>query len=41
MHVVDGGDHSFKLWKKDPARQAAIYSEIQQHIAVWIRAGAR
>jgi hypothetical protein len=41
MHVVVGGDHSFKLRKKDPARQAAIYSEIQQHVADWIRAGAR
>jgi predicted alpha/beta-hydrolase family hydrolase len=35
LHVVDG-DHSFKLSKKDPAAQAALYVEIQQVIAEWI-----
>jgi len=39
VHVIDGGDHSFKVGRKDPARQAAIYSEIQRTIAAWITAG--
>jgi predicted alpha/beta-hydrolase family hydrolase len=38
MHVVDGGDHSFKLGKKDPTRQAAIYADIQSKIVQWIAA---
>jgi predicted alpha/beta-hydrolase family hydrolase len=41
MHVVDGGDHSFKLSRKDPARQSAIFADIQTHIEAWITAGAR
>ena len=39
--TIDGGDHSFKLSRKDPARQAAIYAGIQQRIVEWITAGAR
>jgi len=39
LHVVAGGDHSFKLSRKDPVRQAEVYSEIQQTIAAWITAG--
>ena len=35
LHVVDG-DHSFKLSKKDPAAQAALYADIQRSIAEWI-----
>lgn len=38
LHVVDKGDHSFKLSRKDPAAQAAVYSEVQQAIADWIKA---
>ena len=37
LHVVEGGDHSFKLSRKDPARQAAIYGDVQSTIANWIR----
>ena len=37
MHVVEGGDHSFKLSRKDPAKQAAIYGEVQSKIVEWIR----
>jgi predicted alpha/beta-hydrolase family hydrolase len=34
LHVVNGGDHSFKIPKaKD---QSALYSEIQQAIVAWI-----
>jgi len=39
VHVIAGGDHSFKMSKKDPARQAEIYAEIQRTIAAWITAG--
>jgi uncharacterized protein len=41
LHVVDGGDHSFKLGRKDPARQAAVFGDVQQHIVAWITAGVR
>ncbi len=36
IYVVEGGDHSFKLARKDPARQAAAYAEVQQRIVDWI-----
>jgi len=36
LHVVDGGDHSFKQTKKDPATQAAVYQQIQRTIVEWI-----
>ncbi len=38
LHVVPQGDHSFKLSRKDPAAQAAVYSGIQRAIVAWIRA---
>lgn len=41
VHTISGGDHSFKLGKKDPARQSAIYAEIQRTIAGWITAGGK
>jgi uncharacterized protein len=41
LHVVDGGDHSFKLGRKDPVRQSAIHADIQKHIMAWMRAGAK
>jgi predicted alpha/beta-hydrolase family hydrolase len=37
LHVVEGGDHSFKIGKKDPARQAALLSEVHRTIVEWIR----
>ncbi len=37
LHVVAQGDHSFKLARKDPAAQAALYAELQRVIADWIR----
>ena len=37
LHVVDGGDHSFKLSRKDPARQAAVYDEVRRTSVEWIR----
>ena len=38
LHVVDGGDHSFKIGRKDPARQAAVFDDVEQTIVGWIRA---
>lgn len=37
LHVAAQGDHSFKLSRRDPAAQAAIYAGLQQVIASWIR----
>jgi predicted alpha/beta-hydrolase family hydrolase len=37
LHVVAQGDHSFKLSRKDPAAQAAIYEEVQRAIAEFVR----
>jgi hypothetical protein len=37
LHVVNGGDHSFKLSKRDPAAQAAVYADVQQTIVAWMR----
>lgn len=38
VHVVEGGDHSFKLSRRDPAAQAAVYDDAQRTIAEWIDA---
>jgi predicted alpha/beta-hydrolase family hydrolase len=37
LHVVDGGDHSFKVAGADARRQTAILGGIQQAIVEWIR----
>jgi predicted alpha/beta-hydrolase family hydrolase len=36
MHVVGGGDHSFKVGRKDPAAQTAVFDDVQRTIADWI-----
>jgi predicted alpha/beta-hydrolase family hydrolase len=36
VYAVANGDHSFKLQKRDPVRQAEVYRSIQQAIAGWI-----
>ncbi len=36
LHVVDGGDHSFALPRKDAGRQAAALDDAQRAIAEWI-----
>jgi predicted alpha/beta-hydrolase family hydrolase len=36
LHVVENGDHSFKLSRKDPAAQAAAYVEVQRAIIAFI-----
>jgi uncharacterized protein len=36
LHVVDGGDHSFALPRKDADRQTAVFDDVQRVIAEWI-----
>jgi hypothetical protein len=36
LHVVDGGDHSFKLSRNDPAKQAAVFGDIERAIVAWM-----
>jgi predicted alpha/beta-hydrolase family hydrolase len=36
VRVVEGGDHSFRLSRKDPAVQAALHRDIHQTIVEWI-----
>ena len=36
IHTVAGGDHSFKLSRRDPAAQAAVYAEVQHAIVDFI-----
>ena len=36
LHVVPGGDHSFKLSRKDPLAQAALFDDVQRTILEWI-----
>jgi len=38
LHVVDGGDHSFKISKKDPAAQTAVYERVQRAMLAWMKA---
>jgi hypothetical protein len=40
VYVVAKGDHSFKLPRKDPAAQAAIYADVQRAIVDFITASA-
>lgn len=36
LHVVERGDHSFKLSRKDPAAQATIYADVQRAIVTFV-----
>src|ERR1700680_3237512 len=36
MHEIIGGDHSFKLTGRDPAKQAAAYADIQRVMVNWM-----
>jgi len=36
LHTIAGGDHSFKLPRKDSAAQAAVHGEVQGAIVGWI-----
>ena len=37
LHIVDGGDHSFKVGSRDPARQEGVYEDVRKTIIEWIR----
>jgi predicted alpha/beta-hydrolase family hydrolase len=37
LHVVEGGDHSFKVGGRNTARQAELYDGIQNLIVDWMR----
>jgi len=37
LHVVDGGDHSFKVLKKTGRSQADVMNEILDAITAWMR----
>ena len=37
-HVVESGDHSFKIPGRDAHEQAAVYANLQQTIVAWMRA---
>jgi predicted alpha/beta-hydrolase family hydrolase len=36
LHVVDGGDHSFKVARADASRQAAVADRVHRTVAEWI-----
>ena len=36
VYAVQSGDHSFKLQKRDPVRQAEVFRSVQQAIVGWI-----
>jgi uncharacterized protein len=38
VYPVQGGDHSFKVTRAGQGGQAAVYEQVQQTIASWIRA---
>jgi predicted alpha/beta-hydrolase family hydrolase len=38
LHVVEGGDHSFKLSRNNPAAQSAVYADVHRTIVEWIGA---
>jgi len=37
LHVVEGGDHSFKVPKRGPITQEQVFERVQDEIARWIR----
>jgi predicted alpha/beta-hydrolase family hydrolase len=39
LHVIEGGDHSFRRSTKDPDAQAAALVEAQETVIEWIRVG--
>jgi len=41
LHVVKGGDHSFKIAQRNAEWQAAIYDDIQRAIVAWMHAVIR
>jgi predicted alpha/beta-hydrolase family hydrolase len=41
LHVVEGGDHSFKRPKITPAAQTALYEDIQRAVVDWMQTISR
>jgi predicted alpha/beta-hydrolase family hydrolase len=41
MQIVEGGDHSFKLARRDAAAQAAAYATAQETIVSWMKATSK
>jgi predicted alpha/beta-hydrolase family hydrolase len=37
LHVVNGGDHSFKVSRTDPAAQAATMDDVARTVVEWIQ----
>jgi uncharacterized protein len=37
LHVVEGGDHSFKVPKRGPIAQDVVFGRVQDEITRWIR----
>jgi predicted alpha/beta-hydrolase family hydrolase len=37
LHIVEGGDHSFKVTTRDPTRQAAVYDDVRHTVVEWMR----
>jgi hypothetical protein len=37
LHVVAGGDHSFKISRSDTAKQAAVLDDVERTIVEWIQ----
>jgi uncharacterized protein len=37
LHVIEGGDHSFKVPKRAGVRQQDIHNAVQDHVAAWLR----
>jgi hypothetical protein len=35
LHVVDEGDHSFKVPRKGPVSQELVYSSVLDRVAEW------
>jgi hypothetical protein len=40
LHVVEGGDHSFKLSSAQPAKQAAVLADVERTVIEWISRSA-
>jgi predicted alpha/beta-hydrolase family hydrolase len=36
LHEIAGGDHSFKVSGRDPARQTAVFDEVERTIIDWV-----
>jgi hypothetical protein len=41
LHVVESGDHSFKIARGGKAAQDSVYETVQQRIVEWVEAVRR